>query len=281
LTVPAARTVLITGCSTGIGRAAARLFAARGYRVIATARNIDSLSGLESEATAAGQNLRSVECDVSDEASRQKAVALARDTYGDIQILINNAGYGLVGPLETVDIDDARRLFEVNTFGAMRMIQLVIPGMRQGGWGRIINISSIAGKMVIPVAGWYSASKFALEAISDTLRLELESFGIQTVSILPGPVKSEFRNNAQRIQIAAGFPEIYADCVQRARAAPARRRFEISAEAVASAIVKAAEADRPRPRYALTLPARVGLRLRPWFTDRGWDRVLKLFYGLK
>jgi NAD(P)-dependent dehydrogenase (short-subunit alcohol dehydrogenase family) len=268
------RTILITGCSTGIGRAAAVRLAARGHRVVATARNLESIKDL------ARDGLKITACDVTDEASMDAAVAFTRAAFGPIEGLVNNAGYGLTGPVETVPSDEARRQFEVNVFGAMRLAQLVLPDMRRAGWGRIVNISSIGGRISLPLAGWYSASKFALEALSDALRFEVDPFGVSVVSILPGPVRTEFLRNMDIVTLPPAMPRRYALLLERLHAHQASRLFEISADDVARVITRAMETRRPRPRYLLTLPAKVGIRLRPFFTDRGWNRLVTLIYGI-
>jgi NAD(P)-dependent dehydrogenase (short-subunit alcohol dehydrogenase family) len=274
------RHVFITGCSTGIGRSAVQAFAKRGFCVSATARRVESLADLEAWATEEKLALRISACDVTSEDSLQEAVAEARTAFGSIHILVNNAGYGTFGPLETFSIAEARRQLEANTFGAMRLIQLVLPVMRAARWGRIINVSSVAGRLVIPFAGWYSASKFALEALSDCLRLELSPFGIHTVSILPGPVRTEFLKNVVSAPIAADMPEFYKRMMRYADNRRGRRLFEIAPERVANIIVRAAEARCPKPRYVLTLPARLGFWARPFFTARGWDAIMSRYYHL-
>ncbi len=275
------RTVFITGCSSGIGHATAMAFAERGYRVVATARKIGDLAELERQALAEGWTLKATTCDVSDEASRIGAVKFAHDAFGPVHILVNNAGYGLVGLVELVSLEDARRQLEVNTVGPMRLMQLVAPDMRAAGWGRVINVSSIVGRLTIPFSGWYSASKFALEALNNALRLELRPFGIHIVSILPGPVRTEFFNKSV-MSTRDPKPELY----QRAEQAYAeyrkrKRPFEISAEVVAQAIVRAAEARNPHPRYYLTLPARVGAIAARFLPDRALDRMIRAAYHVK
>jgi NAD(P)-dependent dehydrogenase (short-subunit alcohol dehydrogenase family) len=275
------RHVFITGCSTGIGHSAASAFAQRGYRVTATARRMESLVDLETWAAKEKLALRVSVCDVTREDSLHAAVAEAQTAFGTIQILVNNAGYGTFGPLETTPIAEARRQLEANTFGAVRLMQLVLPDMRAARWGRIINISSVAGRLVIPFAGWYSASKFALEALCDSLRLELAPFGIHTVSILPGPVKSEFLKNVVNSPVAADMPEFYKRMMRYADNRRGRRLFEIAPERVANVILRAAEARRPKPRYVLTLPARIGFIARHFFTARGWDAIMSRYYHLR
>jgi NADP-dependent 3-hydroxy acid dehydrogenase YdfG len=184
-----AKVVLITGCSTGIGRDLAQRLTNAGYSVVATARKIETLEGV-----AAALKLS---LDVTDADSINQAVTRTLQQFGRIDVLVNNAGYGVRGALEEVPVELAQQLFDVNVFGVLRMIQAVVPHLRKQKSGRIINVSSIAGKLPTPVNGTYSASKFALEALSDTLRFELSAFGIEVVVIEPGAIKTNFDATAQ------------------------------------------------------------------------------------
>jgi len=282
LTEITSRTVFITGCSSGIGRAAALRFARLGHCVVATARKLEDLADLKYE-MGVGARFATVQCDVASEESRAAAIAKARETFGPIHILVNNAGFGLFGPVEYLELDDARRQLEVNVLGPMRLVQLVVPDMREAGWGRIINVSSVAGRMVLPFGGWYSGSKFALEALSDALRLELMPFGIETISILPGPVKTKFVDNVEvPIRGREDAPEAYrrmGDAMRREREREAGRRFEISAEDVAGVIAEAARRTKPHPRYVVSGPAWISVVLRKILPDRVWDRLMVSHYG--
>lgn len=173
--------VLITGCSTGIGRATAEQLVRAGYTVYATARRPETLADL------AAAGAVTLALDVTDEESMTSAVRLVEKEHGQVGTLINNAGYGAYGPVEEVSLDEARREFETNVFGLGRMCQLVLPAMRTAGSGRIINISSMGGRVTFPAGGWYHASKYAVEALSDALRVEVASFGVQVVLVEPGP----------------------------------------------------------------------------------------------
>lgn len=176
--------VLITGCSTGIGRAAAQELARRGHQVLATARRPETLAGLQA-----------TEClalDVDDAGSVERALAAA----GRIDALVNNAGWSANGPIEKVPLEDVRRMFETNFFGAVRMIQAVLPAMRERGSGVIVNVSSVAGRVAAPLGGFYAATKFALEAMSEALRLEVGHFGIRVSIIEPGFFDTAFRGNS-------------------------------------------------------------------------------------
>ena len=186
------RAVLITGCSTGIGRATALRLAAAGYRVYATARDVATLSLLETA------GCRVLPLDVTSGPSMEQAVATITAECGPLYALVNNAGYSQSGALETLPIDKVRRQFETNVVGPLRLAQLVLPGMRQAGRGRIVNISSMGGRLTFPGGGAYHASKFALEAWSDVLRFEVAPSGIDVVIIEPGAIRTEFAKTVAR-----------------------------------------------------------------------------------
>ena len=182
--------VLITGCSTGIGRATAERLAKRGLTVYATARRPESIEDLK----AAG--CRTLALDVTDEDSMRAAVAAVEEAEGAVAALVNNAGYSQSGAVETIPMDELRRQFETNVFGLVRMCQLVLPGMRKAGRGRIVNLSSMGGKVVFPGGGAYHGTKFAVEAISDALRFEVRGFGVDVTIIEPGLIKTSFGETA-------------------------------------------------------------------------------------
>jgi NAD(P)-dependent dehydrogenase (short-subunit alcohol dehydrogenase family) len=178
------KAVLITGCSSGIGRATARRLAAGGWTVYATARRPESIADLE----AAG--CRTLALDVTDEDSMVAAVRTIEETHGAVGVLINNAGYSQSGAIETVPIEAVRRQFETNVFGLARLTQLVLPRMRDQRWGKIVNLGSMGGKLVFPGGGWYHATKHALEAVSDALRFEVRGFGIDVILLEPGLIRT-------------------------------------------------------------------------------------------
>src|ERR687891_1080019 len=180
------KAVLVTGCSTGIGRATAERLAARGHTVYATARRPESIADLEEK------GCRTLALDVCDEDSMRTAVAAVEEAEGAVGALVNNAGYSQSGAVETVPLDSVRRQFETNVFGLMRMCQLVLPGMRRQGHGRIVNVSSMGGKLTFPGGGVYHATKHAVEALSDVLRFEVAGFGVQVVVIEPGLIRTRF-----------------------------------------------------------------------------------------
>src|SRR6188474_3504267 len=185
------RAVLITGCSTGIGRKTAEHLAQKGWTVYATARRPESISDLEQK------GCRTLALDVTDEESMRAAVSAVEQAEGAVGVLVNNAGYSQSGAVEEVAMDQVRRQFETNVFGLLRMCQLVLPGMRRQGWGKIVNISSMGGRVVFPGGGFYHGTKDAVEALSDALRFEVAGFGVKVAIIEPGLIKTEFGNTAK------------------------------------------------------------------------------------
>jgi len=261
--------VLITGCSTGIGRATAERLARNGLNVYATARRVESIEDLQ----AAG--CKTLALDVTDEASMQAAVSAVEGADGSILALVNNAGYSQSGAVETIAMDDLRRQFETNVFGLVRMCQLVLPGMRREGRGRIVNISSMGGRLVFPGGGAYHGTKFAVEAISDALRFEVRGFGVHVSIIEPGLIKTSFGETAQEsvpqqdgpygkfnVAVAKATAGAYTGAMAKLGAGP---------EAVAKVVEKAITARRPRTRYPVTASARLALANHALLPDRGWD----------
>lgn len=272
------RAVLITGCSSGIGAATARAFHARGHTVYATARRSDSLAGLATD------GISTLTLDVVDEDSMRAAVDAVQARHDAVDVLVNNAGYGLQAPVEEADPADVRRQFETNVFGLVRMTQLVLPAMRQQRFGRIINLSSMGGRFSLPGGGFYHATKHAVEAISDALRLEVAPFGVGVSLIQPGPVLTEFGATAISTidgRGAAAGDGPYDDFKQRlaARYASAydgrRPRLASSADVVARVIVKAAEAAHPRARYVVGPVAHAAVTSRRLLPDRLFDALLR------
>src|SRR5437868_13167103 len=184
------KAVLITGCSSGIGHATAEHLAGRGWKVYATARRPESISDLE----AAG--CKTLALDVNDESSMAEAVRHVEAAEGAVGVLVNNAGYSQSGPVEEIPLDDVRRQFETNVFGLVRLCQLALPGMRRQAWGKIVNVSSMGGKLVFPGGGFYHGTKYAVEAISDALRFEVRGFGVDVILIEPGLIVTNFAEAA-------------------------------------------------------------------------------------
>ncbi len=267
------RPVLITGCSTGIGRATAERLADEGYNVHATARRPESIQDL------AEKGMKTHALDVTDESSMEAAVAEVEEE-GPVGALVNNAGYSQSGAIETIPMSSVRRQFETNVFGLIRMCQLVLPGMRGAGSGRIVNMSSMGGKLTFPGGGIYHATKHAVEALSDALRFEVKGFGVDVVIIEPGLIVTDFGETAAAsvndveehgpyTQFNATVAKLTADAYSGPMA-----RLGAGPEAVAQKIAKALSANRPSTRYKVTASARVMMGTRQLVSDRMWDRVV-------
>ena len=264
--------VLITGCSTGIGRAAAERLARAGMTVYASARRPEAIEDLKSA------GCRTLALDVTEEDSMRAAVEQVERAEGAVGALVNNAGYSQSGAVETVPLDDVRRQFETNVFGLLRMSQLVLPGMRREGRGRIVNVSSMGGKLTFPGGGIYHATKHAVEAISDAMRFEVRGFGIDVVVIEPGLIRTRFGDAAVASVPTEDGP--YAEFNKAVAAATARvydgplGRLGAGPEAVAKVIERTLTAGRPRARYKVTASARVLMGQRALLPDRAWDAVV-------
>ena len=274
--------VLITGCSSGIGHETARHLAERGWNVFATARRPESIADL------ADAGCHALALDVTDEESMRTAVAAVESEVGAIGALVNNAGYSQSGAIETVPLDLVRTQFETNVFGLIRMSQLVLPGMRRARSGRIVNISSMGGKLTFPGGGVYHGTKHAVEAISDAMRPEVRCFGIQVVVIEPGLIVTRFGETAAgSIGEAARKPAAEAgdDPYAAFNAAVAAQtegaykgpmaKLGGGPDAVAKVIEKALTARRPRARYKVTASARMAMGLRRLLPDRAWDAAMR------
>ncbi|MFD7643439.1 SDR family oxidoreductase [Kitasatospora sp. NPDC059795] len=257
------RTVVVTGATSGIGRATALDLAAHGFRVVATARTGEKAAKLTAAAAEAGLELRTVLLDVTDPGSCQDAVAeIDEQTGGGPWALVNNAGVAAPGAVEDVAEADARQVLEVNLLGAARLTRLVLPGMARRGGGRIVQISSVAGRVATPLNGWYCASKHALEALTDALRCEVAARGIRVSLVEPGCVDTPLLTGA----LAVPTP---ADSVHGAARAATRRLLAlhrpVPPERVARAVRRALLAPRPRRRYGVGPEAAVAplVRLAP------------------
>jgi NAD(P)-dependent dehydrogenase (short-subunit alcohol dehydrogenase family) len=265
--------VLITGCSSGIGKATAVVAAARDYRVYATARDPESLRYLEGR----GQ-VRPLRLDVTDARSIGQAFATLLGETGRLDALVNNAGYGQYGAVEDVTAEEWRREFEVNLFGAIEVTRAALPAMRQARGGTIVNVSSVAGKIAIPFAAPYCASKHALEAVSDALRVELSPFRIRVVVVEPGPIETRFGERA-RASVARFLASTgpYSDFYKNAERAMDTdfQAGKLPADAVARVILNAIESPRPKTRYRVGRMARALIPLRALMPDRLFDRRMK------
>jgi NAD(P)-dependent dehydrogenase (short-subunit alcohol dehydrogenase family) len=269
------KAVLITGCSSGIGHATALLLAREGWTVYATARRPDTLNDLE----AAG--CKTLPLDVTDEASMSAAVDAVIAAEGAVGVLINNAGYSQSGAVESVPLDQVRRQFETNVFGLIRMCQLVLPGMRAQHWGRIVNLSSMGGRLTFPGGGLYHGSKYAVEAISDALRFEVQGFGVEVIVIEPGLIVTNFGDTAAgsvgdwdgagpyadfNRDVARAIEDVYHGPLVKLGGGP---------DAVAKAIAGALSTDHPKTRYPVTVSAHLMINQRRLMPDRLWDRVMR------
>jgi NAD(P)-dependent dehydrogenase (short-subunit alcohol dehydrogenase family) len=284
------KAVLVTGCSSGIGEATARHLAERGWTVYATARRPETLEPL------AAAGCRTLALDVTSEQSMRAAVEEVESAEGAVGVLVNNAGYSQSGAIEEVPVNEVRRQFETNVFGLVRMCQLVLPGMRRQGAGKIVNVSTMGANFVFPGGGVYHSSKYAVDALSDALRFEVRGFGVDVITIQPGLIRSGFASTAvgsmQGGEPAgdggsdpgaastdrgpyAEFNEGLARSTQEVYEKGPMARLGGSPETVAQAIEKALIARRPRARYLVTPSAHMLVNQRRLMTDRMWDCFLR------
>lgn len=273
------KTILITGCSSGIGYDAAKALVLRGHRVFATCRKPADVARLTAE------GLESLYLDVTEPESIKKALrTIAQQTGGRLDVLINNAGFGQFGALEDLSPDLVRQQFAVNVFGLLDVTTAALELLRQSDDGRIINISSILGLVSIPFQGIYAASKHAVEALSDTLRLELQSANIRVISIVPGPITSRFRENSlqQALQSLQVTKSHYQTQYQRLLATftqkKAASRLTQPASAVSKKIIQAIEKKHPNIRYPVTLPAYFLIHLKRVMPNREFHWLLKKIF---
>jgi len=274
------RAVLVTGSGTGIGHATAAHLAARGWPVYATVHHLGSFDELHT----CGARVRQL--DVRDEASMRAVVTEIEREHGAVGVLVNNAGYGLQGAVERLDLDEVRQQLETNLLGPTRLTQLVLPGMRRQRWGRIVNVSSVGGRLTTPGAGAYHASKHALEALSDALRFEVAGFGVDVVVVEPGAIRSRWLDKVvagmqgRARDPASPYARFDAAVVRELRGAHEGllALAAASPEAVARVIERAITAPRPRTRYVVPRLARVFVESRRWLPDRLWDAFLRTRY---
>jgi len=264
-------TALVTGASSGMGKVIATRLIECGFRVVAAARRTEQMSDLKQ----LGATI--IALDISREESIAGAVREIEKRFGGVDVLVNNAGFGLFGAVEDVSLADARYQFEVNLFGLARLTQLLLPAMRAKGAGRIINITSMGGKIYTPLGAWYHATKHALEGWSDCLRLELADKGIQVVVIEPGAIRTDFCNVLSR-NLRVHLPRTaYAKLTQTVADSAdkfVRDGAGSSPEVIANAVIKAVEARRPKTRYTAGQYAKMTIFIRKWFGDRVFDRMV-------
>lgn len=279
------RTVLITGGTDGLGKAMALVFAERNYRVFAGGRSAERRAELDRIAAERRLSIETLELDVTDDARVQRAVDTVLEKCGHIDVLINNAGVAYVGTVEDLTMESWRRQFETNFFGVVRVTQAAIPHMRVRKKGRIVLISSVAGLVTAPAQGSYSATKHALEALGNALRNELYSFGIQTILIEPGFIKTGIQKAAQELaspyeaKMSNGpYAQLYSAFLSAAR--NASETAKTTPEDCARIVLEAVEAPSPKPRYGVTPTATIvkwGKRL---LTDSFMDRMTLRRFGI-
>lgn len=281
----AQQTVLITGATDGLGRAAALLLAEKGYRVFAAGRSTEKRAELDRLAAAKKLPLETLELDVCNDSSVSRAVKHILQKAANIDVLINNAGVGLMAVTEELKLDDLRRLYETNIFGLLRVTQAVLPHMRERKAGRILMLSSVAGILTPPTYGAYSSSKHAVEALSNALRLELYPFNIEVILIEPGYIMTNFQQTAKELaqSYVAGstispYAKIYSGAI--AGATNSRRESKTTPEDCARVILHAIEASHPKARYTVTPLAKwaaLGRRILP---DTLLDSFLRRKFGI-
>jgi short-subunit dehydrogenase len=243
--------------------------------VYATARRPETLREL------AARGCRTLALDVTDESSRRAAVEAVAEAEGTVGVLINNAGYSQSGAVESVPIEQVRQQFETNVFGLLRMCRLVLPGMRAQGWGKIVNLSSMGGRLTFPGGGIYHASKYAVEALSDALRFEVRGFGVDVIIIEPGLIVTNFGETASGSVQSTAVGGAYADFNRRVAKLTEEAyrgpmaKLGAGPDAVAKTITRAIEAKRPRARYPVTPSARLMIGQRRLVPDRMWDLLMR------
>jgi NAD(P)-dependent dehydrogenase (short-subunit alcohol dehydrogenase family) len=265
--------VLVTGCSSGIGRQLAQDLAVTGWTVVATARRASELADIGTALV--------LRLDVTHEDSIRDAVAATLARFGRIDVLVNNAGYALRGAVEELDIEAVNRMYDVNLNGIIRMTKSVAPVMRAQGSGTIVNIGSIGGRLAVPMNGAYASSKFAVEALSDSMRWELGAFGIRVILVEPGNIKTNFKETAERSSggLFDNAASPYAAPYERYKGSMAAlRSHEPGPEAVSSVVLRALNTKRPRARYRAAVPfsTRIALLL----PDRWRDPLMRRMFGL-
>ncbi|RDZ06405.1 short-chain dehydrogenase/reductase [Priestia megaterium] len=267
--------VLITGASAGMGKATAELLLEKGYIVYGAARRVDKMKDLEVKGA------RILAMDVTDEQSMIDGVNRIIQEQGRIDVLFNNAGYGSYGAVEDVPLDEAKRQFEVNLFGLSRLTQLVLPHMRKQKSGKIINNSSMGGKVYTPLGAWYHATKHALEGYSDCLRFEVAQFGIDVVIIEPGSIESEWNDitleNVQKTSGHTAYAKMTKAFVDMSKRAPKSTSPKVIAEIVLQAI----ESKKPKTRYVAGQFAKPLIALRKLVSDRMYDGILYRMFKIK
>ncbi len=262
------KVALVTGASAGIGKSIVRQLLKDGWIVYGAARRVDRMSDIQSE----GAQVLSL--DVTDDASMEAAVQHLLAAEGRLDALVNNAGYGSYGAIEDVPISEAKRQFEVNVFGLIRLTQLVLPTMRSAKSGMIVNISSMGGRIWVPIGGWYHATKHAIEVLSDALRMETKPFGIKVVVIQPGAIESEWSGIAAQTLQETSQGSVYEAQVQPMAKILSHYDNAAKPEVVAKAVSQAVNSRNPRRRYATPMDAKLLIFLRWLLPDWAWELLI-------
>ena len=270
------KTVLVTGASSGIGKVTAKSLIGKGYTVYGAGRRIERMNDLKD------LGCIPIKMDITKESDIQAAVNQIQTEHGGVDILINNAGFGLYGAMEDTTIDDARYQLEVNLFGLARLTQLVLPKMREQESGKIINVSSVGGKVYAPLGCWYHASKYALEGWSDCLRLELKPFNIDVVVIEPGGIKTEFSDVMMKPMLErsgnTAYSQLAHQFVDFTKASYEANQFS-EPEVISDLIVQAIEAKQPKTRYVGGYLAKPLLFIRQLVSDHTFDWIIGKILG--
>ena len=265
------QTILVTGASSGMGKQFAQALLAQGHRVYAVARRLEQMQDLRN------QGARTLKMDVTKDEDLVSVVDEIQAEAGAIDVLINNAGFGMYGAMEDTSIEDARYQFEVNLFGMARLTQLLLPGMRKQGHGKIINISSMGGKIYTPLGSWYHATKHAVEGWSDCLRLELKAHNIDVVIVEPGVIETEFGDVMTEPMLkrsGQGAYQSMAESVAKATRESYQEGGGSKPEVITRLILKAVAARKPKTRYVAGKYAKPMMFIRKWFGDRAFDSLI-------
>ena len=264
------KVALITGASSGMGKDFSLRLLDEGYIVYGVARRIERMSDIE------GAGGHTIKLDITDDSSIVATVDQIIKEQGRIDVLINNAGYGSYGAIEDVPIEEAKRQFEVNIFGLARLTQLVLPHMRKNNFGKIINISSIGGKIYSPLGAWYHATKHALEGLSDCLRFETKQFGIDVIIIEPGGVESEWGGIALNAAMERSGSTAYSETAKGFKKISETFKKHASPKVISDLVMKALRAKKPKTRYSAGTAAKPMLFMRKILSDRMFDNLFYL-----
>jgi len=277
-----ARSILITGSSSGIGRAAAERFAARGWRVFASMRDPGRGEALRARAAERGWRLTTPALDVTDDVSVAAAAAdVLGETGGRLDVLVNNAGYYAFGPLEETSPDELRAQLETNVVGVLRVTRAVLPAMRARRAGTVVTLGSVSGRVAVPISGPYAASKWALEGMIESLRLELIPFGVRVALIEPGPYHTALHEN-ERLSADAGRADSpYADLLASYRRQSDKLPRQDDLDPLIDVIERAATSENPRLRWPVGPTSLTGGRLRAFVPDRVYEWLMRLVFPIR